>query len=838
MSLSRHFSLGAGNDPASFADTMDDTTSFGENSFGENSFTDTDWLPAPPSFASFTDGTGATGTGGATGGGGSTASVPATQTVTYAGSGLVFVNDYGAGVTATFQNEIVAAENFYQSHYTNAVTLTCSFNVASLNPAYSGENSFSPVGVSYSQLRSALASHATSADQLAAAAALANLADPSGGRGFEISVGEARILGLAGPGTGAVDDSVVLNSYYWTASALQNDPNDAIDVVEHEISEGAMGRIGSLGVDYYWAPMDLFRYTASGQRDFTGGSDGVPTYFSPNGQNVNTGLQYHNSINSSGQFDGFDLADWDGVGADATDSDPFGPGGPGAGGSGVLSATDLEIMDVLGWTRTNLPTLSVTSDFSATRGQGLNLSTLVTILDPQNVGYTQLELWDTNGTAAGGQFVVNNQAQTGGHEIDVLPAYVAGTLYDVGTAGGTDTLWARLLQNNGQLTGWEEFTVTAPTAQPPTLSVTSDSSATRGQQLNLSTLVTILDPQNVGYTQLELWDTNGTAAGGQFVVNNQAQTGGHEIDVLPAYVAGTLYDVGTAGGTDTLWARLLQNNGQLTSWEEFTVTAPRAQPPTLSVTSDSSATRGQQLNLSTLVTILDPQNVGYTQLELWDTNGTASGGQFVVNNQAQTGGHEIDVLPAFVAGTLYDVGTAGGTDTLWARLLQNNGQLTSWEEFTVTVPLPSLTVNNVANATPGQVLSLSSFLTIAEPGNVGYTQLELWDSNGTAAGGQFNVNGTLETGGQEIDVTPANVANTFFDVGTTAGGTDTLWARLLQNNGQLTSWEEFTVTASSGAAQQMATLAPLSTGIGGTSPTVASGVLTTQDIILGQPHHT
>jgi hypothetical protein len=726
MSLSRHFSLGAGNDPASFADTMDDTTSFGENSFGENSFTDTDWLPAPPSFASFTDGTGATGTGGATGGGGSTASVPATQTVTYAGSGLVFVNDYGAGVTATFQNEIVAAENFYQSHYTNAVTLTCSFNVASLNPAYSGENSFSPVGVSYSQLRSALASHATSADQLAAAAALANLADPSGGRGFEISVGEARILGLAGPGTGAVDDSVVLNSYYWTASALQNDPNDAIDVVEHEISEGAMGRIGSLGVDYYWAPMDLFRYTASGQRDFTGGSDGVPTYFSPNGQNVNTGLQYHNSINSSGQFDGFDLADWDGVGADATDSDPFGPGGPGAGGSGVLSATDLEIMDVLGWTRTNLPTLSVTSDFSATRGQGLNLSTLVTILDPQNVGYTQLELWDTNGTAAGGQFVVNNQAQTGGHEIDVLPAYVAGTLYDVGTAGGTDTLWARLLQNNGQLTGWEEFTVTAPTAQPPTLSVTSD----------------------------------------------------------------------------------------------------------------SSATRGQQLNLSTLVTILDPQNVGYTQLELWDTNGTASGGQFVVNNQAQTGGHEIDVLPAFVAGTLYDVGTAGGTDTLWARLLQNNGQLTSWEEFTVTVPLPSLTVNNVANATPGQVLSLSSFLTIAEPGNVGYTQLELWDSNGTAAGGQFNVNGTLETGGQEIDVTPANVANTFFDVGTTAGGTDTLWARLLQNNGQLTSWEEFTVTASSGAAQQMATLAPLSTGIGGTSPTVASGVLTTQDIILGQPHHT
>ncbi len=88
----------------------------------------------------------------------------------------------------------------------------------------------------------------------------------------------------------------------------------------------------------------------------------MPTYFSPNGPNVNTGLQFHNSINSSGQFDGYDLADWDGVGADSNYNDPFGPGGPGAGGSGVLSATDLQIMDVLGWTRT--PTYHPTNDFN------------------------------------------------------------------------------------------------------------------------------------------------------------------------------------------------------------------------------------------------------------------------------------------------------------------------------------------------------------------------------------------------------------------------------------------------------------------------------------------
>jgi hypothetical protein len=59
-----------------------------------------------------------------------------------------------------------------------------------------------------------------------------------------------------------------------------------------------MGRIGSLGLNGVFAPMDLFRFTAAGQRDFTGGQDGLATFFSTDGTNVATGLQFHNSINS------------------------------------------------------------------------------------------------------------------------------------------------------------------------------------------------------------------------------------------------------------------------------------------------------------------------------------------------------------------------------------------------------------------------------------------------------------------------------------------------------------------------------------------------------------
>lgn len=295
-----------------------------------------------------------------------TVTATTTQTVTSSGSGLVFNNTFGSGATAAFINEVDAAETYLQSLFGNSCTVNCSFDVQSLNPNFSGENSFDPVSATYSQFVSALRSHASTPTAVAAANALSNLADPTGGRGVEVPIGEALILGLPINTRINPDDTVVLNSVYWTPSALQNNPGDAEAVIEHELTEGIMGRIGSLGIaDVQWAPMDFFRYTASGQRDFTGGRDGQPTYFSADGTNVATGLQYHNSVNSSGHFDGFDFADWDGVGADSNFHDPFGPGGPGNGDPGTLSATDIQVMEALGWSPpVNVGTVVAVGDFN------------------------------------------------------------------------------------------------------------------------------------------------------------------------------------------------------------------------------------------------------------------------------------------------------------------------------------------------------------------------------------------------------------------------------------------------------------------------------------------
>jgi Ca2+-binding RTX toxin-like protein len=258
-----------------------------------------------------------------------------TEAVTLAGSGLVFINDYDDSVSAAYRTAIVSAENFLQSHFTNPLTVSVEFDFAPLDPGASAQNNFTEVGVSYATFTAALRAHATTADDLLAVSGLP-ATDPSGGAGFVIPTAQAVMLGLAKQSNNIVD-TVTLNSNLPFAFG-----QDAVGAIEHEMTEGVFGRISSLGFDgAQWNPLDLFRFTASGQRDVTGGSDGVETFFGVDSSHVSS-LAFHNAINAAGMNDGEDLGDWD-----HTVGDAFGAGGPGS--PGTVSATDLQVLDVIGW---------------------------------------------------------------------------------------------------------------------------------------------------------------------------------------------------------------------------------------------------------------------------------------------------------------------------------------------------------------------------------------------------------------------------------------------------------------------------------------------------------
>lgn len=370
-------------------------------------------------------------------------------------------------------------------------------------------------------------------------------------------------------------------------------------------------------------------------------------------------------------------------------------------------------------------------------------SGLLTVSDPSGVGYQQLQLWDSNGTGTGGQFFVGGTPQTGGHEIDLTPTQAASASFVSGNSAGTDTVWARLKLDDNSLTPWQQFVLTMP---QPTLTATSVAAASPSATIPLfPNLLGVTNLAGAVVQAVELYDSNGTVAGGRFIVNGAPQTGGHTIDLTDAQAAHTNFVAGTAAGTDTLWARLLMADASVTPWQQFTITVPN---PTLTTAGSFIEPKSTFLSvLNTLVTINDPANVGYQQLQLWDGGGN---GTLFVSGAPQVTGAEIDVARAFAGTVGFQTGSGVGTDTLWARLKLNDNSLTAWQRFTITVPQPTLSLHTVIAP---KNFSTTALVAINDPGFVGYQKLELWDSVG-GAGGHFVVLGQVQPEGQQIDVLP------------------------------------------------------------------------------------
>jgi Ca2+-binding RTX toxin-like protein len=303
----------------------------------------------------------------------------ATQTVSTSGSGLVFNNTYTANCSQQYISCIVAAENTYESLWSNSLTVNITFDEQATGKTGSqlASNHWFWVTESYAQLRNAL----PASDSLPST-------DPTGGHTWHLPVAYARMLGLSSSAP-STDDTVTPNSSYnWSFG------QDVTSTLEHEISEGVMGRVGGLGdQNGVWSTMDLFRYSSPGVPDFTDGRDGLTTYFSVNGSALSS-LSFNNEFMSNGsKANSGDTADF-------TQSDVYGTGHPGE--TDTLSPTDITIMDALGWTQRTSPSPTPTPTPSPSWLPPAGTTNDFAVTDQSTTGSYAGGSWQAEGTPYSG----------------------------------------------------------------------------------------------------------------------------------------------------------------------------------------------------------------------------------------------------------------------------------------------------------------------------------------------------------------------------------------------------------------------------------------------------
>lgn len=284
-------------------------------------------------------------------------------------AGLVIDVNYDSSVTslattdptlfAEYEGAVQTAVQYYESIITNPITVTISFGWGEIDgsviePGAVGESIAYVDNTTYGAVYNALqAADTTSTVQIAAAASLPAI-DPTDGATFQVTTAEANVLGLY-PASQYVGGFVGLDStaaWSWSQTNVAPGTEDAVGTLEHEISE-VLGRSDDAGRDDTYTPLDMFRYTAidGGTADAPGTAVGArdepfvagysalaQSYFSDNGSTITLPYETPQDV-----ANGADVGDW----SPSVPNDSYADDA--ADGANVVSATDLEEMNVLGY---------------------------------------------------------------------------------------------------------------------------------------------------------------------------------------------------------------------------------------------------------------------------------------------------------------------------------------------------------------------------------------------------------------------------------------------------------------------------------------------------------
>jgi autotransporter passenger strand-loop-strand repeat protein len=268
----------------------------------------------------------------------------------------------GAAKEAQFKNAINYVVDLYEHLLTNDVTVNINVGWGEVGGSTitkgSATNTSHGLDFTYAEMLQSLTSNAQSYLQRTAYNTLPIAANSPFGTGTSIRVttAHAKALGLLSADEPASDGSIGFNSsdpWSFDLDSTTKGTYDLVAAAEHEVSE-VLGRVSGAGRPNQhnnnnpcWTPMDFFRYSAPGTRD-TQANNGS-AYFSIDEGKSNLGNW--NNVSSDG-----DLGDWVyEKGPVPGGYDAFGFDGGPNGKTGLLTTTDVMLMNVIGWNTNDLP---------------------------------------------------------------------------------------------------------------------------------------------------------------------------------------------------------------------------------------------------------------------------------------------------------------------------------------------------------------------------------------------------------------------------------------------------------------------------------------------------
>ena len=259
---------------------------------------------------------------------------------------LVIVPTFTASVTPQMQSAVNYVINEYESHFSDPITISVTFNAQTQNGTSIFQN-FTHA-YNYAQLRNTLIADATTPTDASVVASL-DATDPTGGATFAIAVAETQALGLSASGSAGTIRFSSNTPYTFDPSnrAVAGD-YDFIGIAENTIGYimgGMNGGTTISGGTYY--PLDLLRYSGPGVRALNAGSG---AYFSTDGGVTDQHLFAPHSSNDWDMSQGFDAFDHFGVGPDH---------------EYPLSQVDLIELDSIGWDLVPEPSSWLLASFRA-----------------------------------------------------------------------------------------------------------------------------------------------------------------------------------------------------------------------------------------------------------------------------------------------------------------------------------------------------------------------------------------------------------------------------------------------------------------------------------------